>query len=277
MNNANNMLLYDEYCPMCVWYSGLFLKYGFIKAEERVSYQKAAIDYAEQNIDFNKAKNEIAYYNAARNETVYGVNSLLSVIFKNQPLIIRFFQLPIISTIVQFLYGLISYNRKIFAPSTACNSDICMPDKSWKYRIGLMLVTWIIVSLTVGPFFLLAYNGYLRWHFAYIDAIIFGSQFIWQGIVFRMLSKRSIYDYFGQLCYVSLIGALLLIGFYGVLKSMAHFGIDITPLGPTCFGITLGIMVMIHIKRVKDNGHNSWLTLSWIVFRTIAAFIVFKF
>jgi hypothetical protein len=31
----NKILVYDDNCPLCTWYSGLFVKYGFLNAEGR--------------------------------------------------------------------------------------------------------------------------------------------------------------------------------------------------------------------------------------------------
>ena len=49
-------LIYDKDCPFCAWYSNLFVKFGFLKSEGRISYQEA-VNNQNLNFDEEKARN----------------------------------------------------------------------------------------------------------------------------------------------------------------------------------------------------------------------------
>ena len=42
--NTGKVLLYDDYCPLCSWYSGLFVKFGLLNAGNRIPFSKADIE-----------------------------------------------------------------------------------------------------------------------------------------------------------------------------------------------------------------------------------------
>ena len=61
MKRDNKVLLYDDYCPLCSWYSGLFVKYGLLDASSRVAFSTADIKML-TSIDIEKAKDEIPLF-----------------------------------------------------------------------------------------------------------------------------------------------------------------------------------------------------------------------
>jgi len=61
MESNTKILLYDDYCPLCTWYSGLFVKYKLLKPENRVPFSKATIEIL-ASIDIEKAKDEIPFF-----------------------------------------------------------------------------------------------------------------------------------------------------------------------------------------------------------------------
>ena len=55
---TSRVLLYDDYCPLCSWYSGLFVKFGLLDAENRIPFSKADIEIL-TSIDVEKGRDEI--------------------------------------------------------------------------------------------------------------------------------------------------------------------------------------------------------------------------
>jgi hypothetical protein len=41
MKTTTKILLYDDYCPLCTWYSGLFVKFHLLEPGNRVAFSKA--------------------------------------------------------------------------------------------------------------------------------------------------------------------------------------------------------------------------------------------
>jgi predicted DCC family thiol-disulfide oxidoreductase YuxK len=272
----HSVLMYDEYCPLCQWYTQLFVDLKFIQENERMSYQRCS-KFKDLPVDFDLARNKIAYYHHGKTTTFYGVDALIEVLSKRQAGLMRIAKFQPIYWLITKLYNFISYNRKIIAPSMMCSGDNCIPDKSWTYRFLFILFSSVLVISVVGPFFMLAYPGLIRWDTPHIDAVIFPLQFLVQGSVLLALGKKDFYEYFGHLAFVSLMGALILWGMYGFFTLMAPYGLNVAALAPTGFGLTLGIMFMIHKRRMAVTGLPKILTWTWLAFRLIAAFVVFKF
>ena len=42
--NSDRILLYDDYCPLCTWYSGLFVKFGLLSPGNRIPFSKVAVE-----------------------------------------------------------------------------------------------------------------------------------------------------------------------------------------------------------------------------------------
>jgi len=77
----NKILLYDDYCPLCSWYSGLFVKFGLLSPENRVPFSKADIAIL-TSIDVEKGRDEIPFIDIETGVTVYGVDTLLEILGK---------------------------------------------------------------------------------------------------------------------------------------------------------------------------------------------------
>ena len=85
MELNEHYLLYDENCPLCNWYTRIFVKFGFINRESRLSYQKA-IENEHFSFDRERAKSEIAYL-SGNGDTLYGIDSMLKVIGRKWPIV----------------------------------------------------------------------------------------------------------------------------------------------------------------------------------------------
>ena len=134
-------LLYDEDCPLCAWYTRVFVKFGFIQGQTRMSYQEA-IKEDQLLFDRERAKSEIAFV-AKGKDTLYGVDSMINVIGKKWTtlsFICRFFA---IYWILQLLYRFISFNRKIIAPTVCGSACSCTPQFNLFLRINSVSVLMI--------------------------------------------------------------------------------------------------------------------------------------
>src|SRR6266498_5340273 len=79
MGTNTKILLYDDYCPLCTWYSGLFVKYKLLNPESRVPFSRANIEIL-TSIDIEKAKDEIPLFDPKTQTTLYGIDALLEIL-----------------------------------------------------------------------------------------------------------------------------------------------------------------------------------------------------
>jgi predicted DCC family thiol-disulfide oxidoreductase YuxK len=75
----NKILIYDDNCPLCTWYSGLFVKYGYLNADGRKPFSTLDSELLAK-IDFDKSRNEIPLLDTTTNKVLYGIDALLEIL-----------------------------------------------------------------------------------------------------------------------------------------------------------------------------------------------------
>jgi hypothetical protein len=269
------ILVYDADCPFCCWYTGKFIQLGLLSEAGRKPYQ----DVLEQKIidfDIEKAKNKIALLDPKNQQVFYGIDSLLHILGQRYAWMERIGKWSVIHFLLTLLYSFISYNRKLIAPSKPCETACaCEPSKNWFWRILFILVSMLVVHLTVTNYFHSHFSTYLVEN-PVPDFVLFLAQLVFQGIVFYSLKQRNGYDYLGQLSFISLFGALLLLFFHLGLTVLTKIGIQTEMLSIFCYGMVYWIMFQMHFQRVRLLGFSSWLTLSWFIFRLFIYPLVFQ-
>ncbi|MFK7784294.1 MAG: DCC1-like thiol-disulfide oxidoreductase family protein [Crocinitomicaceae bacterium] len=268
-----NYLLYDENCPLCAWYTRVFVRFGFIQSHSRLSYQEAISD-DELSFDRERAKAEIAYVREGRS-TLYGVDSMIDVIsmrWKVAAFICRF--LPIYG-VLQLLYRFISFNRKIIAPAVCNGACACTPQFNAFWRIVFIAFCGLMTYWLVGSYFNNELSTFLHYEHFSFEFVLFILQLGLQAIVFKLLKQRGLFTYLGHVAFLSLLGALALGGAELVLGFVELFGLQSGLLPAFMFGVVVTLMFVEHARRVKLLGLSSWLTISLIVFRMLIYPFVF--
>jgi predicted DCC family thiol-disulfide oxidoreductase YuxK len=269
-------LIYDQDCPLCVWYTNLFIQLGILNPNERLPYFQAIQD---KSLKFNHdlAQNKIAFVRSSNDEAVYGIDSLLAVLGSRWKWIEIVGNLPGINSLLKLLYLLISYNRKVIAPVNCDNAIACTPTKNWFWRITFIGLIALFLNFSVTHYFTVHLNSYFIGNHFYGDLLYFSFQFAFQGVFFYLLKQRNFYDYIGQIAFVSFLGALLL-GFFDLgLLFLQSWGFETELLVGVCYGIVYMFMIIVHARRIKILGFSGWLTVSWIVYRLLLYPIAFKF
>ncbi len=266
-------LLYDENCPLCVWYTRLFVKYGFIQNETRISYQKA-IASESLSFDEERAKSEIALVTEGES-TTYGVDSMLKVMANRWSIVRTIGRFFPIYWMLQVLYRFISFNRKIIAPTICKDNCSCTPKFHPFWRAMFIVFCGVMTYWLVGNYFNSALSVYLRNNKFSHEFTLFAAQLLFQTAVFKLLKQHDLYTYLGHISFISLLGALALGGSQVVLATMSSFGLETALLAPVILGVVVSLMLIEHIRRVKLLGLSSWLTVSLLVFRILIYPIVF--
>lgn len=265
METQHNRLIYDKDCPFCSWYTGLFIRTGFLSENGRIPYNEAVTD---DQLHFNhtEARNKIALINTATGTVKYGVDSLLAVLGTKAPVIQKVGIFPPIHFLISQLYNFISFNRKVIAPSDCSENCDCTPTTSYFWRWVFITFCALVVNSVTAVYF----NQHLSNYYIGInnsDLIFFVLQLVIQSGVFILLKQKNLYDYLGQISFVSCLGALLLLFFHLGLHWLHQFGINIDLLQPFCFGIVVTFMFFEHKRRVRLLHLSQVLSITWILFR----------
>ena len=212
MKHANQLLIYDDYCPLCTWYSGMFVKYGFLRSENRVPFSRADIDMLTA-IDIEKAKDEIPLYNKDEQTTLYGIDSLLEILSWKIPVIKSIANIQPVKWFLKKLYKFISYNRKVVV-AKKCGAGVfdCSPYFSFQYRILFMIVFLVFNSLMLIPLHQNLFTRLSVYHitlaqlqFAHLSLVAINFA------IASLLNPRKAIEYLGQVNMLALISILLLL------------------------------------------------------------------
>lgn len=207
----NKILVYDDQCTLCTWYSGLFVRYGFLSKEGRKPFSTLE-PFLLQKIDFSRGRNEIPFLDTVTGRTIYGIDAMLEIFGSRLPWITRIGNLPMINWILKKCYKLISYNRKLII-AKKCGTGVidCAPDLNYFYRGLFMLIflafnTWMLFPIHAN---LLTRLPYYNLSIMELQAAHLGLVVI--NILLTLRFKRTkTFEYLGQVNILALITVLLL-------------------------------------------------------------------
>ena len=207
----NKILVYDDNCPLCTWYSGLFVKYGFLSTDGRKPFSTLD-DKLISQIDFDKSRNEIPLLDVSTNNVVYGIDSLLELLDPKIPFIKTVGNFAPVKWFLKKLYRLISYNRKVIVAKKCGPGSIdCSPDTNYLYRFIFMAICLSFNSIILYPIQNNVFNKLSYYHltFLQLQAAHFAFVIINCTLAFNF-SKSKGYEYLGQVNMLALSIILLL-------------------------------------------------------------------
>lgn len=253
------LLIYDDNCPLCAWYSNLFVKYGLLKPGERKPFSKLD-DETFYKIDFDKAKDEIPFIDATNGKVLYGIDALVTILSAKMPFIKSISTIPAVNWMLHRLYKLISYNRKVIVAKKCGKGDIdCAPSFNYFYRLLFLLVFLSFNSLMLFPihqYVLSALPFYTKTiqqieiaHFILVAANI--------ALAFTLPVNKA-FEYLGQVNMLALEAILLLALLIPVVQL---FSPHIFFICAYFFAVTVFI-ISEYLRRMEYAGiinHNRWL------------------
>ena len=211
MKATNKILLYDDYCPLCTWYSGLFVRCGLLEADNRVAFSKADLSVLTA-IDIEKGKDEIPLFDPATGQTVYGIDSLLEILGQKVPCILKLGNMTAIKWVLKKIYKLVSCNRKVIvARKCGPGTFDCSPGFDLRYRIAFLVLFLLFNSLMIFPihdhllrglsFYQLSSGQLQGAHLAFV---------VVNCLLALSLQKRKAMEYLGQVNMLATVSVLLL-------------------------------------------------------------------
>ena len=208
----NKILVYDDNCPLCTWYSGLFVKYGFLNNDGRKAFSTLD-DNLLSKIDFDKSRNEIPLLDTSTNKVLYGIDALLEILDQKIPFIKATGNLVPLKWILKKVYKLISYNRKVIVAKKCGQGSIdCSPDNNYLYRFIFMAICLVFNTFMLYPFQNNLFSKLSYYHLDLYQLQIAHFAFVVINCTLAFsFSKLKGYEYIGQVNMLALSVILLLI------------------------------------------------------------------
>jgi hypothetical protein len=209
--NSDRILLYDDYCPLCSWYSGLFVKFGLLSPENRIPFSKAAIEIL-TSIDIQRGRDEIPFFDRNTGVTLYGIDTLLEILGQKAPFVKSIGNFKPAKWSLQRLYKLISYNRKVIvAKKCGTGRFDCSPAFNCFYRVLFMTICLLFISIMLWPLHVCLFRHLAIYQLTFVQLEAAHLSFVSINcIIAAFLTKRQSVEYLGQVNMLALIAILLL-------------------------------------------------------------------
>lgn len=255
----NNVIIYDDNCPLCAAYTNAFVKGGFIDKEGRKDFSNISPELLAK-IDIQKSVNEIPLIDTQTNHVWYGIDALLELLGQKLPLIKTIGSIPPVKWMLQKLYKFISYNRRVIVAASKKEGFDCTPDFNTRYRF-----LFLVVFLLFNTWMLFPLQEYV------LNKSVFNSNiiklqlvhFIFVGINISIgisLKKRDGYEYLGQINMIALIAMLLCIPVI-LINQWMPFSNGL--FNSFYFGMLAVIVLHEYFRRMKYLGFNQ--RYKWIL------------
>lgn len=265
----NHVILYDSNCPLCKAYTGAFVSCGLLDRNGRSAYNQQDPQLF-SHLDPDRARNEIALVNTQTHQVTYGLDSLIAILGHHRKAVQGILRFPLVYFPLKCLYSLISYNRKLIAPS-ASNNDTCVPDFNLFYRMVFLLLANLFTGFVLYHFITpVLLHSKLHTGFGQEMLVVTG-QMVFQAAVLLILAPSKTWDYLGHMMAVSVMGALLLLP---ALLVYSWYGFDFY-FALAWFAAVVGTMFGLHLGRCKKLGLGLEISASWILYRVLALSIIF--
>lgn len=253
------ILIYDDNCPLCAWYSGLFVKYGFLRAEERKPFSSID-DEMISAINFEKAKEEIPLIDVDTKEVVYGIDALVTILSTKFPFLKKVCAPAPVDWLLRRLYRLISYNRKVIV-ATRCSAGAidCAPSYNYFYRLLFLCIFLVFNSLMLYPVhqqLLLNIPGYHK-SFGEVQAAHFSLVTV-NCLLACSLPVKKAFEYIGQVNMLAVVTIGFLLLFIPVVNYLSVPGVVIQGY----FLLLTIFIIKEYLRRMAYAGiiqHNRWI------------------
>jgi predicted DCC family thiol-disulfide oxidoreductase YuxK len=162
---SEKIIIYDDSCPLCCWYTDAFVNTGLLSKDGRLSFSQLPNKGLLQNLDMERSKDEIPLVDSAGGPTLYGIDSLLEILGKRWPWMKIVANISPINWFLRRLYKLVSYNRRIIVasdPSQTSGFD-CSPHFNLFYRYLYLLLAMLVGGGSIVTYLLLYFPPTVMW------------------------------------------------------------------------------------------------------------------
>lgn len=209
---ATKILVYDDDCPLCQWYTGLFVKYKLLEPQGRVEFSRIEPKMLAL-LDADRGRNEIPLLDTSSGKVLYGIDALLDILGQKMPFIPVIGNLPPVKWFLLKLYKLISYNRKVIVAVRCGKGKFdCAPEFNIFYRMLFMMLFFAFNTIMLIPV-----QKYVLTAVSFYELSLFQLQYAHLALVgincmlALFLDRKLCIEYLGQVNMLALISILLLV------------------------------------------------------------------
>jgi predicted DCC family thiol-disulfide oxidoreductase YuxK len=267
MKANRKVIIYDDTCPMCAWYTGTFVKTGLLPKEGRQAFSNA--DAALLGVvDLARGKNEIPLIDTATHKVYYGIDALLEILGAKMPFIKTIGNLAPVKWFLLRLYRTVTYNRRVIvAPQTNGISCFdCAPDFNTKYRTFFLLLCLVVNTLLIFPLHHHIFSNGLFTGLTAGRLVAAHTALVFFNIIlFAVLPRHDGFEYLGQVNMLATLFFLLCIPLMLVNKYLL---INDAITNTVYLGLLAGLIGREYIRRMKYAG--TWYSYKWVIAADIA-------
>ncbi|RYY90014.1 MAG: DUF393 domain-containing protein [Chitinophagaceae bacterium] len=264
-----HIILYDAVCPLCRLYTGAFVKGRFLDEQGRAPYQELRADSC-PGLDRARAVNEIALVDRRSGTITYGVDSLFKILSHRWPALRPLFRCGPFAWLVQKLYSLVSYNRRVIMPAAGEGAGT-PPSFHRGWRAAWMATCWLLTSIILQNYSA-RLEGVIPGGAPWREWAVCGGQLLWQGALACVVARTKTWEYLGTMMTVSLAGAIGL-ALLAALQDILGLADPVIAAG--CFCTVAGLILAEHQRRCRILELPGTMTAGWILYRaTILYFIL---
>ena len=206
------ILIYDDHCPLCTWYSGLFIRFGFLPETGRKDFSSLESSLLDK-IDFEKSRNEIPLLDTVTGNVFYGIDALLEILDQKIPLIKKTGNIRPLKWFLKKFYKLISYNRKVIVAKKCGPGSIdCSPDVNYFYRLIFMGIFLLFNTMMLFPLHNYVFSGLSFYNLTTTQLQAAHFIFVLLNCLLALsLTREKGVEYLGQVNMLALLSVLVLI------------------------------------------------------------------
>lgn len=239
----DKVIIYDSSCPMCSWYTGIFINQKMLAPNGRIGFEDLSESPILPQLDLHRAKHEIPLVDTNGGATLYGLDAMVHIIGGRFPFVKWLLSIKPFRAFFKQFYNFISYNRRVIAGTAASNKGIdCTPDVNLAYRFA-----YILFSMAITAAIAIGFGNSLN---ASVIQSLLLTAFAWCAFVpagIFMEGKRL--DYLGNVATIMLIGSLALLP--GMLMQ-ATLGTHWMGLPIMNLLLSIALMLWEYVRRVRN-------------------------
>jgi len=244
----NKVIIYDDSCPMCAWYTGIFVNNQMLPLDGRMGFTEVSQSPLLPQLDLQRARHEIPLVDTNGGATLYGLDAMVHIIGSRFPLVKWLLGVkPVHAFFTQF-YHFISYNRRVIA-GTAKAKQGGTPDINLTYRIAYLVFTFL-VSLAIGFGFAGNLSAYLPVPISTLQVwVLVSSSWVLALVPGTLWMPNKKLDYMGNQATVLLIGSLALLP--GMLLQSIIGPVSIA-IPMVSIALSIILMFWEHLRRLRN-------------------------
>jgi len=258
------LIIYDSNCSVCSSLREVTLRLTPIPKSAIVAYKDLSREL-ETRVDPGRFKNGMALLDTDGGETLYGAAGVAYIFSSQYRIADVLLRNSLISGLFIFFYKTLAYNRyNIVTPKSSFDCD-CFPDKIVAYRLSFIILAFAsaaILTALFGVTLVKFIPGLSPGRAAAEMILIAGTGWAVQLVMAMAVMKNRALDYAGHIGTMMVLGLTVLVPWM-IFQSITGPGIVWMPVVSVV--LSSGIMLYVHIHRVRYLGLSQWWTVSWFV------------